>query len=119
MHAGTVHTEVIRLDHAKVVVLSGELDADTAGGLRTLLAEQLLDGPSDLVIDLSDLGFIDSAGLGTLIAASKGAHRAGVELVLAGPVPAVKRVMRLTGIDVVLASKDSVDDALAHLDARR
>jgi len=101
---------------ATVVALSGELDADTAGRLRTLLAEQLLAGPSPLVLDLTELTFIDSAGLAALISGSKGARRAGVELILAGPAAAVRKVMKLTGIDVILTTVDDVEQALARLE---
>ncbi|MBC7375098.1 MAG: STAS domain-containing protein [Frankiales bacterium] len=101
--------------YAAVVALSGELDAHTAAQLRTLLAEQLLAGPGNLVLDLSALSFIDSAGLATLIAADKGTRRAGMKLVLAAPAPAVRKVLKITGIDGVLATKDTVDEALALL----
>ena len=101
--------------YAAVVALSGELDAHTAGHLRALLAEQLLAGPGNLVVDLSALSFIDSAGLATLIAADKGTRRAGMKLVLAAPAPSVKKVLKITGIDGVLATVDTVDEALTLL----
>lgn len=110
-----MRTAVTQHPQAAVVTLSGELDADTASRLRTFLAEQLLNGASNLVLDLTELSFIDSAGLAALISASKGARRAGVELILAGPVPAVRKVMRLTGIDVILPTVDSVEMALTRL----
>ena len=102
--------------YAAVVALSGELDAHTAVQLRSLLAAQLLAGPGNLVIDLSALGFIDSAGLATLIAADKGTRRAGMRLVLAAPAASVRKVLTLTGIDAVLATADTVDEALALLE---
>lgn len=104
--------------HAAVVTLSGELDAHTAARLRTLLAEQLLAGPGNLVLDMSGLSFIDSAGLASLIAADKGTRRAGMRLVLAAPQPPVRKVLALTGIDAVLSTADSVDAALALLAPR-
>ena len=101
--------------HAAVVTLSGELDAGTAGRLRSLLNELLLAGKSNLVLDLSGLTFIDSAGLAALLSAAKGTRRGGGRLLLSGPAPTVRKVMALTGIDVVLTTVDSVDEALARL----
>lgn len=101
--------------HACVVSLTGELDAHTATTLRALLATQLLTGPGNLVLDLSGLTFIDSAGLATLIAADKGVRRAGRHLVLAAPGAAVRKVLHLTGIDAVLTTSASVDEAFVLL----
>ena len=112
---GPMQSTVSQHPHAAVVVLSGELDAHTATQLRALLAEQLLAGPGNLVVDLSELSFIDSAGLATLIAADKGTRRAGMKLVLAAPAPSVRQVLTITGIDAVLATADTVDEALSLL----
>lgn len=101
---------------AAVVSLTGELDAHTASRLRSLLAEQLLAGPGNLVIDLSELAFIDSAGLAALISADKGTRRAGMRLVLAAPRPPVRKVLSLTGIDAVLSTVATVEQALELLD---
>ena len=101
--------------HAAVVALTGELDAHTVGRLRSLLAEQLLAGPGNLVIDLSGLTFIDSAGLAALIAADKGVRRAGTRMVLAAPGAPVSKVLRLTGLDALLTTTHTVDEALALL----
>lgn len=107
-----MHSEVAQHEHATVVTLTGELDAHTAGRLRTLMAEQLLAGPGNLVLDLSGLEFVDSAGLAALIAADKGTRRAGMHLVLAAPGPSVRKVLSLTGIDAVLSTAPSVEAAL-------
>lgn len=100
---------------AVVVTLTGELDADTARHLRSLVAEHLLAGPGNLVLDLSGLSFVDSAGLAAMISADKGVRRAGMRLVLAAPRAPVRTIMRLTGIDAVLTTADTVPDALMLL----
>lgn len=105
--------------HAAVVRLSGELDAHTSGQLRSLLNELLLAGQGNLVLDLSGLSFLDSAGLAALLSAAKGTRRGGGRLLLSGPAPGVRRVMALTGIDVVLTTVDSVDEALARMAAEQ
>ena len=101
--------------HAAVVTLTGELDADTASRLRGLVAEHLLAGPGNLVLDLSGLSFIDSAGLAAMVAADKGVRRAGMRLILVAPRSAVSQVMHLTGIDTVMTTVDTVPEALAML----
>jgi len=114
-----METAVTRHPHAAVVTLSGELDADTSGQLRSLLNELLLTGQRNLVLDLSGLSFVDSAGLAALLSAAKGTRRGGGRLLLSGPAPSVRKVMALTGIDVVLTTVDSVDEALARMVAEQ
>lgn len=101
--------------HAVVVTLTGELDADTARRFRSLVAEHLLAGPGNMVLDLAGLSFVDSAGLAAMISADKGLRRAGMRLVLAAPPTPVRKIMRLTGIDAVLTTADTVPAALTLL----
>ncbi len=96
-----------------VLHLAGELDADDAPAVRTLLAEQVLSGSGSLVVDLSGLTFIDSAGLAALIAAHKGTRSAGTSLVLAGLSAPVAKIMSVTGLDGVLTVAPTVEAALA------
>lgn len=102
--------------YAAVVALTGELDADTASHFRSLIAEHLLAGPGNLVLDLSGLTFIDSAGLAAIVATDKGVRRAGTRLVLAAPGRNVRNVLHLTGLDAVLTTVDGLPEALALLE---
>lgn len=102
-------------ERATIVRLVGELDADDAQAVRGLLAEQVLSGPGNLVLDVSRLSFLDSAGLAALIAAHKGTRSAGTALVLAGSSPAVDKVLAVTGLDAVIRRAPSVDVALEQL----
>ncbi len=118
VHRSPVRTEVVPADGACVVRLAGELDADDAPGVRSLLAEQVLEGSGSLVLDLSELVFVDSAGLAALVAAHKGTRAAGTCLVLAGVSPQVAKVLAISGLDGVLTVAPSVPEALALVAAR-
>lgn len=111
--------EVDEHERASVVRLVGELDADQAPALRKLLAERVLSGPGHLVLDVAGLTFLDSSGLATLIAVHKGTRSAGTSLVLAGPGPAIVKVLALTGLQSVLHTAPSVQQALDDLPAPR
>lgn len=89
------------LDHdarTATVALHGEIDVLTVDQLRAALAEALALHPHDLVVELGELTFIDSTGLGALIAGFQRARNAGVRFRLAHPTPAVRQILVLSGL---------------------
>lgn len=84
-----------------VVSLVGELDLATSEGLEDWLVEV---SGSLVVIDLSQLTFMDSSGIATLVKARSKIEEAGSELRLTRPVPNVERVLEIVGLG------DWVDD---------
>ena len=92
--------EVDRRDEQGVAVflVAGELDLETAPTLRHRLHQALDGGEAHLVVDLSELSFIDSTGISVLVESLKQAQRAGGSLVLRNPTPAVRRVLDITGL---------------------
>ena len=81
-----------------VVTLHGELDVASADGLANSLVE--LSG-STLVVDLSDLVFMDSRGIGALVRARNHIKARGRgELVLTRPRVIVRRALEIVGLDV-------------------
>lgn len=111
--------EVEQHDRATVVRLVGELDAEQAAGVRSVLAESVLAGPGHVVVDLARLTFIDSSGLATLVAAHKGSRASGTSFVLAAPSARVAKVLALTGLRTVFETAPSVEQALAALPPAR
>jgi anti-sigma B factor antagonist len=95
-----------------VTVLGSPLDASNAERFKQRLATLVDGGVTRLVLDLSELRFIDSSGLGAIIATLK--HIAGgVTLVLDPSARAVNEVFRLTRVDHLFRIVPSVDAALA------
>lgn len=81
------------------VQCTGELDIATADALKTALDGEKLDGVRHLVIDLTDVSFMDSTGLRLLIATHRTTQESGCDLtVVTGDSPA-KRVLELTRMD--------------------
>lgn len=85
-----------------VVVPRGRLNMVSAGRLREALAELVGSGTSRVVVDLAETTFLDSSGLGALIAGLKSARQAGGDLRVARPTPEVLTVFELTNLDKVL-----------------
>ncbi len=95
----------------EIVALSGRLDALEAVGLRELFASYSEAGAHDLIVDLSDVEFVDSAGLAALVKAMKDARGAGGDVRLVrSPHADATRVFELTKFDHVFVMGDTVDE---------
>ncbi len=88
--------QVTKVGDVHVVVLRGEVDSETAKGLSDWLVEI---AGSPVVIDLSELAFIDSSGVATLMIIAKSQMTANDnELILTRPHPIVRRVLEIVGM---------------------
>ncbi len=87
--------------------VAGEIDLYTAPRLHDELATALAGGMAvRIVVDLSGVEFCDSTGMNVLLAAQRRARDSGGDLQLAGPRPAVKKVLQLTGLETVFTVLD-------------
>jgi anti-anti-sigma factor len=82
--------------------LAGDLDMSATFALEPVLDRLLADRPRELVLDLAGVAFVDSSGLGLLIATYERARNADVELAIAGAGPEIQRVFAIAGLDGVL-----------------
>jgi anti-sigma B factor antagonist len=91
----------------------GELDAYTVGEFREALGN--ISGVSALLIDLSDVPFMDSAGLGALIGGIRRAREGGGEVAVACSRPSLTRLLHTTGFDRIVPVTESIDEAATAL----
>jgi anti-sigma B factor antagonist len=87
-----------------VVVPEGDVDVVNAAVLRQVL-QQVVERRdcTRLDIDMSAVTFLDSSGLGMLVAAQRAAAAQGITLQLREPGPMVRMVLEVTNLDRVLA----------------
>lgn len=91
----------------------GELDAYTVGQFRESLAE-LATRPK-LLIDMSDVPFVDSAGLGALIGGIRRSREAGGDVAVCCNRPTLVRLLHTTGFDRIVTVADTLDEAALSL----
>jgi anti-sigma B factor antagonist len=101
-----------------VLAVGGEIDVYTAPSLQSRAAEVIEEAtaagnPPRLVIDLSGVTFIDSTGLGVLVAVQNRAQDEQGSLVVVCSTERILKLLRLTGLTDVLTIKSSVEDAVA------
>ena len=80
------------------VAVSGEVDVSNASALRDVLDEQLSSGEGALAIDLADVPYIDSTGIGVLVGAAHRAKDLDRSLSVERPQRNVARVLSLLGV---------------------
>ncbi len=88
---------------AAVVSLHGDLDIVHAAHVGEALASVPVE--DDLVVDLTDVSFLDSVGLSQLVATARAHRTAGAQVALYGPSPAVQRLLQVTRLDTLLPTR--------------
>jgi len=98
----------------KVVNLSGRVDAFKAKEIRPELIHLIDEGASDLILDISSVEFLDSAGLAVLVAAMKHARSHNGDVRLVKPqADVVIRILELTKFNQVFRMFDTLQEAVA------
>jgi anti-anti-sigma factor len=97
-----------------VIRARGRLNLVSAPALRDLVARVVREeGRSHVVVDLAETNFMDSSGLGSLVAGLKTARAAGGDLRIARPQTQVLMVLKLTNLDQVLHPHETVEECFA------
>ena len=94
--------------------LSGEIDFTSSGAVQSALLAMILPGGGVVVADLSGVTFLDSSALGVLVQAYRTAKEQDTRLLVVASDP-VRKLLRLTGLDTVLETYDTLSTAEAAL----
>ena len=120
-----VTIEQVRTGPVSVLAVGGEIDLGSAPRLRAVL-DEVLDGPgawpiTGVVLDLTAVAFLGSAGLAVLVDAHERAaqQRIALTLVIGGAGSPVARVLQSAGLDEHLHVHRSVTTALAAVEGPR
>src|SRR5580704_10316408 len=97
------------------IYLQGELDSYSAPRVRHILETLTENQQPTVLIDMTGLEYIDSAGLGVLVAALKHVNDRGGALALVGLTSAVARVFRVTGLEKLFTICTDEEEAQAQL----
>lgn len=102
-----------------VVTPSGLLDGIKAPNFRQEIDTAIKAGQSRVIVNLKEITFIDSSGLGALVAALKSARSAGGDLYLCELNQQVKMVFELTSMDRAFEIYDTLDDLTTAINSAR
>jgi anti-sigma B factor antagonist len=95
-----------------VVAVNGRVDSATAPDLENALKQLVDSNKSQIVLDLTDVDYMSSAGLRAMVSTLKSVKRVNGDLRLANPSARVSEVLRLAGLTSIFSIYSSQTDAL-------
>ena len=101
--------EMKRVD---LISVEGRVDSNTSPELEKVLAERMDEGRHNLVLELSGVGYMSSAGLRALVSALRSCKKKGGNVVIATPSERVSEVLSLAGLDSLFDTYDDVTVAV-------
>jgi anti-sigma B factor antagonist len=97
-------------DETQLVAIHGDVDLKTARSFRSALDEAAGDGKPRLIVDMSEVPFMDSSGLAALIGAQKAVHDK-TRLIVVCPAN-LRRIFEVTRLDSIVSVVGSLPEAL-------
>jgi anti-sigma B factor antagonist len=111
-HTNGLKLNVEHRDQGVLVRMKGSANMNVSDELQERLYQLVDEGTKRVVLDMAELDFICSAGLGGLIAAQLHAQKVDSELRLANPQPQIRELLNLTKLTSLFTVYDSIDEAL-------
>jgi anti-sigma B factor antagonist len=97
-----------------VVDMKGWVDISSSMQFEEHINSLVKTGKENIIMDLSQMEYINTRGLGAFVALQKKMDERGGSVVLAAPTERVKQSIELTGINRVIATYESLEDALQN-----
>lgn len=99
-----------------IVRPAGEMDLAVADVMRSALEKGLDQNPGikDIIVNLSQVTYIDSSGLGVLLGRYKRVSRSGGRMFIVGAPPQVRRIIEMSGLLNIMKEFSSEAEALSH-----
>jgi len=91
----------------------GRIDGTNAGATEVELKAVLDSAGPNLIMDLSGVDYLSSAGLRVVLVAAKSTRASGGKLVLAGPRPAISEILAMSGFNRIIETAPDVEAATA------
>ena len=101
---------------ALIVNLEGRIDGNNAHDFLTSLTDSITEKDTIVILDLSNLSYISSAGLRAVLLTAKDLKKQDAQFMLCALNPSVKGIFQVSGFDKIIAIHESRADALGSLD---
>ena len=102
-----------RTEAAVILAVSGRVDGETAPELERMCGQWITAGDRHVLLDFTELQYISSAGLSSVLGAGKQVDRHGGRLLICGLSARVKQVFAFSGLDTLFPIFDTREAALS------
>ncbi|HEX5324202.1 MAG TPA: STAS domain-containing protein [Capsulimonadaceae bacterium] len=109
----TTSTEII--NGIPILKAAGEIDIYTAPRFKEAITEMITQGHTNILIDMTEVAFMDSSGFGTLLSATKPLRPVGGSLSLCGCNEAITRMLEITRLNTLFRTFKNREEALQRL----
>jgi len=110
----TVRTELVS-ENCILISLAGRFDTASVNTMKEVFKDLIGGAVTKVIVDMSQVSFVDSAGLSALVSALKLVRRIGGDMVIAGMQPQAETVFSLTMLDQVIPIYADRQEALTAL----
>jgi anti-anti-sigma factor len=107
-----IDVRISKPDGVTLLEVEGRVDSMNANQLGSVLDEQIDDGDIHIVLDLSGVEYMSSAGLREIVSALKKVKRSRGDVRIAQPTPRVREILEMAGLDTIIQIYDSQVDAV-------
>ena len=107
-----LETSTREVDGFRLLDVAGEIDVYTAPQFKEAVNQIINSGQKDLIINMERVSYMDSSGFGTLLSATKRLRPEGGTVNLVACNSAIDRMLRITRLNTVFGTFQTVDEAL-------
>lgn len=90
------------MEQAAMVSIKGEIDIYSIEKFREAIEEKMKTQAPEIIIDCTELSYMDSTGMGVLIELRNKTKAIGQKIILKNPRPNIKKLLALTGVDKII-----------------
>lgn len=98
-----------------IVEVCGEVDLSTASEFKSAIHKIVEDGHKHIIIDMSQISYMDSSGFGVLLGACKRVHPQNGTIRLVGCNPIISRMLNITRLDILFQIYGTLEEALKEV----
>ncbi|MBC3797195.1 STAS domain-containing protein [Acetobacterium tundrae] len=89
-------------EQATMISIKGEIDIYSIGKFRELIEKKIATQAPQIILDCTELSYMDSTGMGVLIELRNKAKEMGQKIIMMNPRPNIKKLLNITGVDKII-----------------
>ncbi|AWW26470.1 STAS domain-containing protein [Acetobacterium sp. KB-1] len=98
---------ITEMGKTSMVSIKGEIDIYSIEKFRESIEREIKTKATEIILDCSELSYMDSTGMGVLIELRNKSKEMGQRIIMMNPRPNIKKLLSLTGVDKIIEIVDN------------